>query len=753
MAYKYPIFFLAVYFFISACKLQNKDSDLEHNFRNPPDDYKPVPFWHINGELTTGEIRKQLQDAKELANFSGVTVLPLSDRAENRPGTSPQFLSEAYFDRYFDILNTAKELKMQVILYDDIDFPSGMAGGKLEALHPEFTRKRIDKVEKTVTGPALFRQPVPEGIMMAVVAMEVDSKERIEISNHINSGIISWEVPEGQWNIMFFPMLKDGSHKKYLMADYMDTLAVRHFMNLTYEVYAAKIGEYFGNVIQYVFFDDVGFFQYERGWTGAFNEKFLELNGFDPKPWYPALWYNIGHETEAIRYAFYKTRAELLAEGFMKLVGEWAGKHGLKDMGHPPGNYRVSPIDMNGDIFKFYRHTAMPLTDAIIQYGSGLHGFKLITSAADFYDKPVVPTEIYGAFKENTMDSFMLYRPLMELLARGVNFVIPHGMWYNSDPGKVYISPLISPYSEKLAAALPAYSDFAGRACLMLQGGRKVTDIGVFYPFESLAGYFYFDAPKPRYGEFVSPETDYLKISDLLTNEIRRDFTFIHPEFFLEEKYAIESGTVKLKNRENFQEYRVLFLTGCNIISYKTLEKIKAFYESGGTVISTTQLPYKSAEMGQDQKVADLVREIFGKEAYAQNSSQVCENSNPNGGYAAFIPKPGRENIHSLLNRRMAPDVAFSPNPQLSSSQGKFSYIHKVKNDREIFYFANSGDDTIRTDLLIRGFHKPELWDPHTGRIEKNIPYEHVHKSGEKYTRFSLELNPVKSLFFTAATK
>jgi len=139
MAYKYPIFFLAVYFFISACKLQNKDSDLEHNFRNPPDDYKPVPFWHINGELTTGEIRKQLQDAKELANFSGVTVLPLSDRAENRPGTSPQFLSEAYFDRYFDILNTAKELKMQVILYDDIDFPSGMAGGKLEALHPEFT--------------------------------------------------------------------------------------------------------------------------------------------------------------------------------------------------------------------------------------------------------------------------------------------------------------------------------------------------------------------------------------------------------------------------------------------------------------------------------------------------------------------------------------------------------------------------------------------------------------------------------------
>ena len=111
---------------------------------------------------------------------------------------------------------------------------------------------------------------------------------------------------------------------------------------------------YFGNIIKMTFFDDVGFWRHPRNWTPRFNEKFEELNGFDPRHYYPALWHDIGPETEAVRYAFFLTRAELLAEGFPKLVGAWAKKHGVKDTGHPPGNYDPTPIDMNADIFKFF---------------------------------------------------------------------------------------------------------------------------------------------------------------------------------------------------------------------------------------------------------------------------------------------------------------------------------------------------------------------------------------------------------------
>ena len=81
----------------------------------------------------------------------------------------------------------------------------------------------------------------------------------------------------------------------------------------------------------------------------------------------------------------------------------------------------------------------------------------------------------------------MLYRSAMDLFSRGVNFVVPHGMWYN--PDEVYISPLVSSNSQKLAPALPDYSNFVGRSCMLLQGGKRIANIGVLYPFEELAGW------------------------------------------------------------------------------------------------------------------------------------------------------------------------------------------------------------------------------------------------------------------------
>lgn len=716
---------------------------IKEAFKNPPRQYKPVPFWHINDTMTTAGIRQQMKDASD-AGFTGVTLLPLVSSG-NKKGTSPQYLSEGYFDRFQDLLDVAGELEMEVILYDDNDFPSGMAGGKLEKEFPESTMKRLDKIEHEISGPALFTDTVKAIKLMAAVAMNTKSLQRIEISRFVKNDIITWQVPAGTWKIMLFPMVKDSFHKKYLCVDFMDTTAVRHLIDLTYDAYAKRFGRYFGNTIKMTFFDDVGFWRHPYNWTGTFNEKFKELNGYDPEPYYPVLWYNIGPETEAIRNAFFKTRAELLAEGYPRLVAEWNAKHGLKSTGHPPGNYDPTPIDMNGDIFKFYRYSQVPLMDAIISYQFGQNGHKLISSAADYYDRPVVSTEVYGAFREVSFDSMMLYRPVMELFARGVNFVIPHGMWY--DPAHVYIQPLVSPYSEKLKPALPAYSEFVGRSCMLLQGGRKVSEIGVMYPFEELAGWFRFDNPPGiRQGFNVSPETDYQKISSLLTNEIRRDFTFVHPEFFLEEKYKVGKGVVQLNNRENFQAYKTMIISGCNTISYKTLEKLKAFYDNGGTLISTTKLPHKSSELGADEKVLSLVKEIFGANPFETDSVSLVTKENSKGGKAIYIPRPSKETLQAALSAIPA-DVQFEPNP-VSVEFGKLSYIHKIKDGKHIFFFANSSNGEINTEVLLRGKLNIESWNPHNGIVSGPGKVTYITKNGQTYTRCRLTLKGVQSVFW-----
>ena len=721
---------------------------LEQEFQNPPDLYKPMPFWHINGELTTEGIRQQMKDAKELAGFSGVSLLPLASFGK-KIGTSPQFLSETYFDRFQDMLNVAEELNMEIILYDDNDFPSGMAGGKMEALYPDHTMKRLDKIEQLVAGPKHFTARVPGIQLMAAVALNSETKERVEISRHVKDGVLSWEVPKGEWNIMLFPLIKDSFHKKYLCMDFMDTVAVRHMINETYDKYYERFGKYFGNIIKMTFFDDVGFWRHPRNWTPRFNEKFEELNGFDPRPYYPALWYNIGPETEAVRYAFFLTRAELLAEGFPKLVGQWAKKHGVKDTGHPPGNYDPTPIDMNADIFKFFRYTAVPLTDAIIRYQFGQNGHKLISSAADYYDRPLVATEIYGAYKEATFDSLMLYRAMMDLFARGVNVVIPHGLWYNSE--KVYIPPLVSPYSEKIAAALPTYSEYVGRVSLMLRGGRRVSEIGVLYPFEGLAGWFRFDNPDSiRQGFYVSPETDYQTISGWLTNDLRRDFTFIHPELFLDEKYSIEQAQVTLNNEENYQTYHTIILTGSNIISERTLQKLKLYYDAGGTIIATTQLPFKSTKIGGDTKVIDMVEEIFGINPLEQEGlTNKIESGNDAGGTAIFIPRPSVEKLTEVLEQNaLPPDVQFVSNPVLKTDFGKFNYIHKIRNGKHVYMFTNSSDEVIETEVSLRGKLRLESWNPHDGKLSKLENTECVNRGKGAFTKHILKLDPVSSVFW-----
>jgi hypothetical protein len=157
------------------------DEALREAFRNPANEFRPVPFWHINGRMTTDGIRQALENAKLLSGFGGVAVLPVRK-------TEPAYLSDEYFDRYEDILRISEQLGIEVILYDDIDFPSGSAGGRLQAEHPEYTRKYLEKCEFRVVGPSRTELPCPDTasyVLTAVSAMNVRTLQVIDLKEYI----------------------------------------------------------------------------------------------------------------------------------------------------------------------------------------------------------------------------------------------------------------------------------------------------------------------------------------------------------------------------------------------------------------------------------------------------------------------------------------------------------------------------------------------------------------------------------------
>lgn len=231
----------------------------------------------------------------------------------------------------------------------------------------------------------------------------------------------------------------------------------------------------------------------------------------------------------------------------------------------------------------------------------------------------------------------------------------------------------------------------------------------------------------------------------MLTNEIRRDFTFVHPEYLATDKYSVQKGQLHLNNKENFQDYKTIIIPGGKVISVEVLRKIKQFYEDGGKVIATTLLPTLSAEMGKDPEILKLVAGLFG--ADAARNPRVQTNSR--GGKALFIPRPSKQALSEVIES-FTPDadVLFEKSPIITSKLGVFSYLHKISNGKEIYFFANSGDNEINTDVLLRGKPNLENWNPHTGVVSSVGKISHITKNGQTYTRCKLSLKGVQSTFW-----
>ena len=225
----------------------------------------------------------------------------------------------------------------------------------------------------------------------------------------------------------------------------------------------------------------------------------------------------------------------------------------------------------------------------------------------------------------------MLYRAGMEVYARGINFLLPHGTWW--DPAKMRIVPEISWRNPEIGPELPRYNRWAARCETLLRAGRHVADIGVLYPIDDLAARYHVGLLPFTHGKDPIPGSDYYELSRLLTGEIRRDFTFLHPEI-VDGRCRVEGREFVLDNPNNWERYRVLILPACRTIRVGNLKKARDFLAAGGRVIATTCLPEQSAEFGRDEEVRRMAQEMFGP-----------------GGKGVFVPDAERDDAPAGARR------------------------------------------------------------------------------------------------------
>ncbi|MEI7899009.1 MAG: glycosyl hydrolase [bacterium] len=728
----------------------NDLASLRRRFAAPPQSAGTVTLYWLNGTLTKEGVRAQLQAMRNQCGFGGVA--PLTFHAM-QPPTQPTYLSDEYFDIYGCLLDTAKELGMAVVFYDDCDFPSGSAGNQMREKHPDFLLKYLARGQTTVTGPGEAIIPMPEGVLMSVVAKNLDDGKRSAVIADYGAKTVRWKAPAGRWDVQAFVCATVSGTR---LVDYLDPAAVGKFLSLTYDPFYRRFPKHFGSTIQMTFFDDLTAMNAPDCllWTPSFRDQFKKRIGRPADAYYPALWEDIGPDTGAARVALYSVRNEMFAAGYPGGTEAWCRQRGVKSSGHPAGSYNANPLQSSGDALLFYKYQGYPLTDYIHYYHHGVEGFSIPASAAYNYDSPLMVCEIYGNFHQKLPnDSNMLYRAGMECYARGVNALLPHGTWWDAD--KMAIMPEISWRNPEIGPELPRFNRWAARCETLLRGGRHMADIGILYPIADIEARYRVGEQSPNWGYVPVPGTDYFELMRLLTGEIRRDFTLLHPEV-LDGRCRVDGAELSLDNKENRERFKVLLLPACRTVYLSNLKKVKRFYDGGGCVVATTCLPEQSAEFGCDEEVRRLTQAMFGP-----------------SGHGVFVAKPDERSLKQALDGlALVWDVRVEGVPEIPrvSRDGKdpyvnqsalnsnwyeggnrqFAYIHKVKAGADLYFFANSSAQRVTADVTLRGRHNLELWDPHTGAVSP-APCSHDREASADITRVRVDLEPVKSVFLISS--
>ena len=374
--------------------------ELLEYLHDPGREYSPVPFWFLNGDLTHRSIRAQLADFHAHGVY-GVVLHPRMGLAKRI-----RYLSPVFFSYIRTAVETAAELGMTVVFYDEGMYPSGSANGQVVAGHPELASQ----------GLALAPQPLPGD---EVLARTADGVLTVRPSGGTIRGV--------HWGE------DDGEPGAPLSADILNPDAVRRFIELTHEAYYREFKDYFGSTVLGFFTDEPSVLGRNTGgmvpWTRGFAELFTASGG-DLSGLAALFRGEENQDTRLYRDLILKRENEV----YYGALSAWCEAHGVALMGHP---------DRSDDIER-ERYFHIPGQDLVYRFVApergGLSGdhstmAKCSADAARLMGRRRNSNECFGACNRDDKPWYLTggdIKWFLDWLAvRGVNLFIPHAFYYS----------------------------------------------------------------------------------------------------------------------------------------------------------------------------------------------------------------------------------------------------------------------------------------------------------------------------------
>jgi len=769
-------------------------AELKKGFQSETKDKAPFMCLPITSEneLATEERLTRLMQEYKKAGYCG--VLPyLPDKETVRA------LSMEYYSLTDMICRCARSCGMQVGYCDD----THVMGAYLQEDNNHASRCYIlCKYDVScITGEHMQKEIPNRGILMSLMAVNDDTQELLDLRPYLKTegdrSILDWTVPEGNWNMEQYFCERDADSPSIDLLDY-DICS--NYLKDTFRQWLNRLGEGPQDLASLFVYRNVLYRgKNRRMWSPGFNKLFEEIYGFDPAPYYPLLFRDFGMYSKRYKSMLMVCRARMLVEGYMKAVADICHAKGIFCTGFPAESKATACSWMFGDGQMLHKYASASGVSIPFAYMYGLNGIKVASGAADAFGQEVVSADIFKYYKHLSRD--IIYRETMNAFVRGVNMLFVHlgedRVDEQSDFGEK--EPLWGAIFSK-SGDLPEYASFTTRAQSLLRGGEHICDAAILYPIHSLhSGVFLYQSSQQGFEYPPTPENaDYMEIMNSFLNYVGIDSAFVHPNIIRDRAFS-ENGTlfIKQEGKDFTQKYKLLIMPSMSLISLKTLRVIKKFFDEGGKIIATDNLPSGAYECSvadtdmnqaiktlsaEDEEVQEIIRYIFGEDC--QNTRlirQYYKNTNENGGQAYYFPSnktsvDGTESVsanilYQVIEKfNLAPDVYMEGMSRVEfqgivnhhlptfmkvgigqrlAKGSSMNYIHKRYAGCDIYYFTNTTGKGYKNNILLRGRHQPEEWNPYTGKTHKLV-YELVRFRGEIYTKVNLPIDPSSSTFLVS---
>jgi len=657
----------------------------EEEFRNPPDEFRPIPFWSLNDELEDGELERQIREMKRV-KIGGFFM-------HARVGLITPYLSEEWMRRIRTCVDTARSLGLKAWLYDELHCPSGTAGDKVRSASPDFGAKTIECVQfkSRLNLDSLGVEGEP--LLWGIGRREGNRLIRFEGMDKLRG-----ELGDGESFFLFRKVVAPAEHSRSV--DSLNPRAVDTFIRLTHESYRERFGDLFGDVIPGIFTDepcyppaivrDPGEDEKRRGveliaqipWTDGFESIFLREKGYDLLPYLPSIFFRWG-DYRKIRYDFWEVLTGLYVETFTGRIFEWCEDHNLLLTGHILGEISfAAQMKYSGSTMAHYEYMGMPGIDHLGKDIGNGPGIKAASSVSEQLGKPGTLCETLGVsgwglrFSEQKKVIDWLY-------VMGVNFLTPHLMHYSirgrrkrECPPSLFIQQPWWEYERLL-------NDYVGRLGYMLTKGRRAVDILVIYPIRS--AWVCLDFDLPTYDRRKEINKLCKKFEDLCECLMSN-----HWDYHLGEEEILRKHGRIADNRFVVGQYSYdcVILPECLALSGSTVALLREFVGNGGKLIALNPSTYLIDGV-KERSLSDLFdpREVRS----ARSPREVCD----------------------ILCGELRRDIEIR-DPK-GGRADPIVYQHRRGDDFDIYFLFNRDSGKVDVRVTLQGGYPVEEWEPGDG--------------------------------------